>query len=127
MKLKHFNLTFGIQIFKSFSDEARTRIMHLLFNVGELSISDLETILDFTQTKTSRHMTFLKTAGMVNSRQQDQWVFYSLKEEGLNMVSQIFSFLEKDQVLITDLETYETLRSNRELASSKIEAKGYRV
>jgi len=127
MKLKHFNLSFGTQIFKSFSDESRTRILHLLFKTPELTISDLESILDFTQTKTSRHMTFLKNAGMVNARQKDQWVFYSLREESHNMVSQIFDFLDKDAILKKDLETYETLRANRELAINKIEAKHYRM
>lgn len=101
--------------------------MNLLFHVGELSISDVESILEFTQTKTSRHMAYLKNAGMVGSRQQDQWVFYSLREESLNMVSQIFRFLEKDQMLLDDLKTYETLKANRELADSKIQAKGYQL
>lgn len=101
--------------------------MHLLFRVGELSISDVETILEFTQTKTSRHMAYLKNAGMVSARQQDQWVFYSLREESINMVDQIFRFLEKDQMLQNDLLTYETLKANRELAESKIQAKGYQI
>ncbi len=127
MKLKLFNLTFGTQIFKSFSDDSRTRILHLLFHTDELTISDLVTILDFTQTKTSRHMSFLKNAGMVTSRNQDQWVFYSIREESYNMVKQIFGFLEKDGLLLSDLETYETLKSNRELAINKIEAKDYRL
>ncbi len=126
MKLKHFNLGFGTQIFKSFADESRTRILHLLFNTGELTISDLVSILDFTQTKTSRHMSFLRNAGMVSSRQQDQWVFYSIREESYNMVKQIFNFLEKDPLLTHDLKIYETLKNNRELASNKLEAKDYR-
>jgi ArsR family transcriptional regulator len=52
MKLKNFGLTFGEQIFKSLSDQARVRILHLLLKNGEMTISDLEHILDFTQTKT---------------------------------------------------------------------------
>lgn len=127
MKLKHFNLSFGTQIFKSFSDESRTRIMHLLFHTEELTISDIMTILDFTQTKTSRHMTYLRNAGMVSSRHQDQWVFYRLREESLNLVNQIFSFVERDAQLQEDLKIYRTLKANRELAINKIEAKDYRL
>jgi len=126
MKLKHFNLAFGTQIFKSLSDESRTRILYLLFAFGELTISDLVLILDFTQTKTSRHMTFLKHAGMVGAHTRDQWVFYSIREEGYNIISQIFTFLEKDPLLLDDSKHYETLRNNRELAINKIEAKDYR-
>ena len=125
MKLKKFNLGFGTQIFKSFSDESRTRILNLLFHCNELTISDLVTILDFTQTKTSRHMSFLKNAGVVSSRNHDQWIFYSIRDEAFNMVSQIVDFLEKDSILQGDLQTYETLKSNRELAANKIKAKDY--
>lgn len=125
MKLKKFNLSFGTQIFKSFSDESRTRILNLLFHCNELTISDLVTIFSFTQTKTSRHMSFLKNAGVVSSRNHDQWVFYSVREEAYDMVSQIMGFLDKDSVLQDDLKIFETLKSNRELAANKLEAKEY--
>jgi ArsR family transcriptional regulator, arsenate/arsenite/antimonite-responsive transcriptional repressor len=126
MRLKNFNLSYGTQIFKSFADDSRTRIIHLLYRKEELCISDLEAILDFTQTKTSRHITYLKNAGMVTARKYDQWVFYSIKEEGYNMVSQIFKFLDKDVILQKDLEVYETMNANRALAKNKIEARNYR-
>ncbi len=119
MQLKHFNLQFGSQIFKSFSEEARVRIMFLLFNENELSISDIEHVLDFTQTKTSRHITYLKHAGLLKSRKKDQWVFYQIKEEVMGMVSQVFKFLNKDQQLQKDLETLKVLHSNRELSIYK--------
>ena len=44
MRLKNFSLPFGGQIFKALSDEARIRIMHLLYKNKELTISDLEHI-----------------------------------------------------------------------------------
>ncbi|MGL1887565.1 MAG: metalloregulator ArsR/SmtB family transcription factor [Reichenbachiella sp.] len=119
MKLKNFNLLYGSQIFKSFSDEARIRIMFLLFNHDELCISDMEHILDFTQTKTSRHITYLKNAGLLNSRKDDQWVVYEIKEEVLGMVDQIFKFLNKDTQLQKDDEVYQVLHSNRELSINK--------
>ncbi len=126
MRLKNFSLAFGAQIFKALSEEARVRILHLLFRKNELSISDLEQILDFTQAKTSRHLTYLKNRGIVNTRQDDQWVFYSIKEEVLDMVRQIMEYLNRDPVLLMDLENYETLYSNRELAAYKKDQKKWR-
>ena len=73
MRIKNFSLTYGSQIFKSFADEARVRIIHLLYKNDELSISDLERILDFTQTKTSRHISYLRNASLVNAKKKDQW------------------------------------------------------
>ena len=126
MRLKNFSLPFGGQIFKALSDEARIRIMHLLYRNKELTISDLEHILDFTQTKTSRHITYLKNSNIVNARKIDQWVFYSIREEVEDIISQIFTFLEKDNVLQKDQETLEVLKSNRELAESRVQSKGWR-
>lgn len=125
MRLKNFSLPFGGQIFKALSDEARIRIMHLLYRNKELTISDLEHILDFTQTKTSRHITYLKNSNIVNARKVDQWVFYSIREEVEDIISQIFTFLNKDSVLQKDQETFEILKSNRELAESRVQNRGW--
>jgi ArsR family transcriptional regulator len=92
----------------------------------ELSISDLEHILDFTQTKTSRHLIYLKNAGLLGSRRVDQWMFYYILEEYLEIIQQIFKFIQKDPSLIKDQETYEILKSNRELAINKIQNNQYR-
>lgn len=94
--------------------------MYLLYRNEELCISDLELILDFTQTKTSRHITYLKNSGLLSFRKKDQWVFYHIKEEALDIVDQIFSFLNKDTVLLNDYNTFEILNSNRELSINKI-------
>lgn len=125
MRLKNFSLSFGSQIFKACSDESRLRILHLIFKNKEMCISDLEQILDFTQTKTSRHLIYLKNSGILNTRKQDQWVFYHLKDEVYDITSQIFQFLQKDQVLRGDLEAYKTMYSNRELALNKLQTRNW--
>ena len=119
MRLKNFSLTFGAQVFKAVSDESRIRILHLLYHNEELTISDLEHILEFTQTKTSRHITYLKNSGIVSARKVDQWVFYSIREEVLEIINQVFEFLIKDNVLQRDQEVFKVLESNRELAKSR--------
>jgi ArsR family transcriptional regulator len=123
MRLKKFSLTIGVQIFKSVSEEARVRILHLIHTKGELCISDIEHILNFTQTKTARHLSYLKNSGLLATRKHDQWVFYYLKDEVKEMVNQIFKFLDKDVTLVQDIEVYNTLFSNRELAKNKLEQK----
>jgi ArsR family transcriptional regulator, arsenate/arsenite/antimonite-responsive transcriptional repressor len=118
MRLKSFNLSFGSQIFKACSDESRLRILHLIYQNNQMCISDLEQILEFTQTKTSRHLQYLKNSGILVSKKYNQWVFYSLKEEVQDIIKQLFQFLQKDQLLVKDLALYQTLLSNRELAVS---------
>lgn len=125
MRLKNFSLSYGTQIFKSMSEEARVRILHLLHRNGEMTISDLEHILDFTQTKTSRHIAYLRNSNIINARKVDQWVFYSIREEVEDVLTQLFSFLNKDAALLKDQEVYEILESNRELAKNRVQSRGY--
>lgn len=125
MRLKNFSLSYGTQIFKSMSEEARVRILHLLHRNDEMTISDLEHILDFTQTKTSRHIAYLRNSNIINARKVDQWVFYSIREEVEDVLTQLFSFLNKDTALLKDQEVYEILESNRELAKNRVQSRGY--
>ena len=126
MRLKIFYIEYGKTIFKSFSDVSRIRILNILANRKEASISDLEMILNFTQTKTSRHIYYLKNSGLLNSENKDQFIFYSLREEALDIIDQIFEFLDKDEQLKKDLEAYDIMYSNRELARNKIEIKTWK-
>lgn len=125
MRLKSFNLTLGSQIFKSCADESRLRILHLIFINGEMCISDLEKILDFTQAKTSRHLIYLKNSGILSYRRYNHWVFYQIKDEVFEILKQIFQFLRKDQQLQKDQQVYQTLYTNRELAVNKREIEAW--
>lgn len=67
-------------VFRSLSDEARLRMLNLLFDSGELCVCDLESTLGFTQTKVSRHAGYLKRAGLVKDRRVGRWILYSIAE-----------------------------------------------
>jgi ArsR family transcriptional regulator len=126
LKLKNFTLPFGVQLFKALSDESRIRILHILFHKGELSITDLELIMDFTQTKAARLVGVLKNANLIQSRRVDHWVLYKVKEEATELLSQILEYMEKEQVFQSDLFTCEALSSNRELSINKLAMKQYK-
>jgi ArsR family transcriptional regulator len=121
MRLKHFNIDLGAQIFLACSDTSRLRILNLILTNGEMCITDLEHILEFTQTKTSRHLIYLKNSGILTTRKFNQWVFYQLKDEVYDITKQIFQFLRKDVILQKDQQVFETLYINRELSLNKLQ------
>jgi len=123
MRLKNFTLNFSVQFYKCLSDDSRLRVLFLVHQNQEMCISDLELILDFTQAKTSRHLSYLKNHGVLNSKKVDQWVFYYVKEEVKDLLAQTFKFVEKDQQLQKDLETFKVMYSNRALALNKLHSK----
>ena len=125
MRLKHFNLAVGSQLLKAVGDETRIRLLNLLLAKGPMAISDLEHVLDYTQSKTARHITYLKNSGILTYTKHDQWVHYNIKDELTDVITQLLSFFEKDQQLIKDLQTFQALISNRELSMNKIKNKGW--
>ena len=65
-------------LFKALCDESRLRILNLLVHSGELCVCDMQRILKFSQPKVSRHLTYLKNAGLVVDERKGMWVIYSL-------------------------------------------------
>lgn len=62
---------------KALSDETRLRILNLLYE-KELCVCDIMETLQISQAKASRHLIYLKNAGLVKDRKYAQWTYYSL-------------------------------------------------
>ena len=63
--------------FKGLADRNRLRIMNLLMH-GELCGCDIQYVLKTSQPNVSRHLTYLKNAGLVNDRRDGYRIFYRL-------------------------------------------------
>lgn len=64
-------------MFRAFSDRTRLRILNLLRS-GETCVCDLVDVLDAPQPKVSRHLAYLRRAGLVVGRKDGLWMHYSL-------------------------------------------------
>ena len=64
-------------MFRAFSDRTRLRILNLLRG-GELCVCDLAEVLRVPQPKASRHLAYLRKAGLVVARKDGLWTHYSL-------------------------------------------------
>jgi ArsR family transcriptional regulator len=64
-------------MFRAFSDRTRLRVLHLL-QAGESCVGDLVAALRLPQPRVSRHLAYLRKAGLVGCRKQGLWCFYSL-------------------------------------------------
>lgn len=93
-----------LNILKGLSDETRLRIINLLYE-GELCVCDVMETLKISQTKASRHLSYMKNAGLVSDRKSAQWVYYSLiKSEGSEFLdSLVYDTLRKKEEFKLDL------------------------
>jgi ArsR family transcriptional regulator len=65
------------RLFKALGDETRLRIVALLSH-GELCVCHFESALGLTQSNTSRQLSVLRAAGLVEARREGSWVYYRL-------------------------------------------------
>ncbi|MBW4426707.1 MAG: metalloregulator ArsR/SmtB family transcription factor [Nostoc desertorum CM1-VF14] len=63
--------------FHALSDPLRISVLEVL-RQRELCVCDLCDALGVNQSKLSFHLKTLKEAGLVNSRQEGRWIYYSL-------------------------------------------------
>jgi ArsR family transcriptional regulator len=65
------------RLFRAFSDPTRLRILAMLRG-GELCVCHIVEVLRVPQPKASRHLAYMRKAGLVLARKQGQWNYYRL-------------------------------------------------
>jgi len=80
------------QIFKALADATRLRILNLLLH-GELCVCDIQFVLDSSQPNVSRHLTYLRNAGLVQDRREGPRIYYSLMLGTSGIQKEVYPFL----------------------------------
>jgi ArsR family transcriptional regulator len=82
--------------YAALSDETRLRLLSLMKD-GEVCVCHLQSVLRTNQPKISRHLAYLRRAGLVEARRDGKWMHYRLKETGGDLgkiLSQTLTHLE---------------------------------
>ncbi len=67
-------------LMKACADQTRLRLLNLMATEGEICVCHLVDVLETNQPKVSRHLAYLKRAGLVSDRKDSLWVYYRLSE-----------------------------------------------
>ena len=68
-------------VFKALADSTRLRILGLLLT-GEVCVCHVHESLKISQPKASRHLAYLRRAGLVETRREGLWVHYRMASLG---------------------------------------------
>jgi len=105
------------QLFKALGDETRLRIIALLLNSRELCVCDIMAVLDLPQSTVSRHLSYLRHAGLVDDRRQGVWMYYTMNRKRIDHAEAFFGLLA---VMLGELDqTKEDQRSLKEFLKTK--------
>ncbi|MEA3404713.1 MAG: metalloregulator ArsR/SmtB family transcription factor [Pseudomonadota bacterium] len=75
------------QTFKALAEPVRLRIVNLLLNKESLCVCDLVAVLEIGQSTVSRHLAYLKNAGLVNAWREGTWMHYALAPRALDLLN----------------------------------------
>jgi ArsR family transcriptional regulator len=66
------------RLFAALADRTRLRLLNLM-NQREVCVCYFVEILQQSQPKISRHLAYLRAAGIVNARREGKWMHYSIE------------------------------------------------
>jgi ArsR family transcriptional regulator len=91
--------------FKGLADQSRLRILNLLLH-GELCVCDIHYVLETSQPNTSRHLTYLKNAGLILDRREGTRIYYRLAHPDEEVHKLLFALLRsvfhRSETLVAD-------------------------
>ena len=92
-------------LFKALADQTRLRLINLIGD-DEICVCFFVEVLKTNQPKISRHLAYLKRAGVVAARREGKWMHYRLVEPADPHAARIFrevrSWLDNNPVMVTD-------------------------
>jgi len=68
------------EFYLALSDGTRLRLLSLMQR-GEVSVGYLSEMLDQSQPKISRHLAYLRSAGLVETRRDGKWIYYHIAKQ----------------------------------------------
>jgi ArsR family transcriptional regulator len=86
------------QLFRVLGDRTRLRLVNLMTG-RDICVCYLVEVLRVSQPKISRHLAFLRRAGLVDARREGKWMHYRIAETNNPAVEQL---LDQLKLLLTD-------------------------
>jgi DNA-binding transcriptional ArsR family regulator len=81
------------QVLSLASNDVRMKMLYLLEEENELCVCDLADILEMTIPAVSQHLRKLKDGNILQTRRDGQTIYYSLKEEHLEIIKPLFGHI----------------------------------
>lgn len=106
------------QFFMALADKTRLRLLNLMRS-SEVCVCFFTEVLGESQPKVSRHLAYLRNAGLVQARRDGKWMHYSIvwpEDEGERRTMEAaLDWLANKETLQLDLAKYETVCCTPEL------------
>ena len=106
-------------LFLALADRTRLRLLNLMRD-REVCVSSFTGTLGQSQPKISRHLAYLRNAGVVEVRRDGKWMYYSISARldgnTSKLLFELFKWMQDQDTLLRDREKYSKLVGDAEPA-----------
>jgi ArsR family transcriptional regulator len=106
------------KLFNALADRTRLRLLNLMAD-GEVCVCFFVDVLQQSQPKISRHLAYLRNAGVVATRRDGKWMHYSIVEPSAPYAMRIFNevrnWLAEDEEMQRDRKRLEKVYSDEKV------------
>jgi ArsR family transcriptional regulator len=99
-------------LFKALADRTRLRLINLIGN-DEVCVCFFVEVLKINQPKISRHLAYLRRAGVVSARREGKWIHYRLVEppdpHAANIFREVRGWLANEPAMKSDRARLEKI------------------
>ena len=99
-------------LFKALADRTRLRLLNLMAS-GEVCVCFFVEVLGTNQPKISRHLAYLRRAGVVASRREGKWMHYRVNTpenvHAARVFNEVMTWLGEDRDMQRDRARMQTL------------------
>lgn len=99
-------------LFKALADRTRLRILNLM-GAGEVCVCFFVEVLGTNQPKISRHLAYLRRAGVVSARREGKWMHYRVSvpddEHAASVLRETLLWLGEDREMQRDRARLENI------------------
>jgi ArsR family transcriptional regulator len=105
------NLT--VDVFRALADPVRLELLAHIAARGPLCVCHLEEAMPYSQSRISKHLGVLRRAGLVSSRRDRNWVYYSVNRDALETARDFVDQLEQSITLPRPADYCESPSDNK--------------
>ena len=74
-----------VEVFRALADPVRIELLAQIAARGPVCVCHLQDDLPYSQSRISKHLGTLRRAGLVTTRREGTWIYYSVEEDALEI------------------------------------------
>ncbi|MBA2250909.1 MAG: helix-turn-helix transcriptional regulator [Chitinophagaceae bacterium] len=93
LNIDYHNIKKAALVLRSLNHKLRQQIIRIIKNAGKLTVTEIYVNLRLEQSVASQHLAILRKSGIVNTKREGKFIYYTVHDERVEAVKQFVNNL----------------------------------